>query len=192
MRVGVFGGSFDPVHYGHLIVAENAREAAGLDRVLFVPAPRPPHKLDRDQTAYFRRVEMLELAIAGHPVFQVSQIEKDRPGPSYTVDTLTQLQEAEPSAELFLILGGDSLMDLPQWYRPDRIADLATLVVVRRPGVPPLAELPLSFRVIWTDAPLIDISSSEIRRRVQAGRTIRYLLPRSVECYIETHRLYRD
>lgn len=192
MRVGVFGGSFDPVHYGHLILAENSREAARLDRVLFVPAPRPPHKLGREQTPFFRRVEMLELAIAGHPAFQVSQIEKDRPGPSFTVDTLSQLKAEHPEAELFLLLGSDSLQDLPSWFRPDRIAELATLVVTPRPGAERSPELPFPFRIVWVDAPRIDISSSDIRQRVQSGRTIRYLLPRAVECYIETHRLYRD
>ncbi|MCS6976233.1 MAG: nicotinate-nucleotide adenylyltransferase [Gemmatales bacterium] len=192
MRLGVFGGSFDPVHYGHLILAENSREAARLDLVLFVPAPRPPHKLDREQTPFFRRVEMLELAIAGHPAFQVSQIEKDRPGPSFTVDTLTQLQAERPEAELFLLLGSDSLQDFPLWYQPERIAELATLVVTLRPGAEKPTNLPSHFRVLWVDAPRIDISSTDIRNRVRTGRTIRYLLPRAVECYIETHRLYRD
>lgn len=192
MRLGVFGGSFDPVHYGHLILAENSREAARLDLVLFVPAPRPPHKLDREQTPFFRRVEMLELAIAGHPAFQVSQIEKDRPGPSFTVDTLTQLQAERPEAELFLLLGSDSLQDFPLWYQPERIAELATLVVTLRPGAEKPTNLPTHFRVLWVDAPRIDISSTDIRNRVRTGRTIRYLLPRAVECYIETHRLYRD
>jgi nicotinate-nucleotide adenylyltransferase len=135
---------------------------------------------------------MLELAIAGHPAFQVSQIEKDRPGPSFTVDTLSQLKAEHPEAELFLLLGSDSLQDLPSWYRPDRIAELATLVVTLRPGAERPLELPAPFRVVWVDAPRIDISSSDIRRRVQSRRTIRYLLPRAVECYIETHRLYRD
>jgi nicotinate-nucleotide adenylyltransferase len=192
VRLGVFGGSFDPIHLGHLIFAEQCREAARLDRVLFVPAPRPPHKLDREQTPFARRVDMLELAIAGYPVFEISQIERDRPGPSYTADTLEQLGREHPQAQLFLLVGSDVLPDLPHWYQPERIAQLATLVVGRRPPWPVPSQLPYGFRFLTAEMPQIEISSTDLRQRVRAGRSIRYLVPRAVECYIETHRLYRD
>jgi nicotinate-nucleotide adenylyltransferase len=191
MRVGVFGGSFDPVHFAHLILAEQCREQAALDRVLFVLAPRPPHKLDKAITAYRHRREMLELAIAGYPVFQISDLERDRTGPSYTVDTLHELQNQQPADEFFLIIGSDSLRDLPSWREPAEIAKLATLLVVDRPDAPAPAELPIYFRMQRIASPLMEISSTDIRQRVQAGRSIRYLTPRAVECYIEAHGLYR-
>src|SRR5262245_55959137 len=127
-RIGVFGGTFDPVHLGHLVVAEQCREQAKLDRVLFVPAARPPHKIDQVITPYFRRVEMLELALAGNPSFVVDQTEKDRPGPSYTVDTLKDLKARERDAELFLLVGSDCLGELVHWHRPERLSELATLL----------------------------------------------------------------
>ncbi len=191
MRIGVFGGTFDPVHQAHLVIAEQCREQGRLDRVLFVPAARPPHKSERILTPFERRVEMLQLAIAGYPVFQVSDMEKDRPGPSYTVDTLRELRNRQPGDELFLLLGSDSLADLPQWYQPTQIAELATLVVVRRPDCE-TSEVPAAFQVQWIESPLLAISSRELRQRIAEGRSIRYLLPRAVECYIETHRLYRQ
>jgi nicotinate-nucleotide adenylyltransferase len=191
MRVGVFGGSFDPVHLAHLILAEQCREQARLDRVLFVLAPRPPHKLEKSITPYRHRREMLELAIAGYPAFQISDLERDRTGPSYTVDTLRELRQAQPGDEFFLIVGSDSLRDLPMWREPEGIAKLATLLVVERPDAPAPAELGVPFQVQRITSPLVAISSTDIRQRVQAGRSIRYLTPRAVECYIETHGLYR-
>src|SRR5437879_4932633 len=116
MRLGVFGGTFDPVHLGHLIMAEQCREQGKLDQVLFIPAARPPHKQDTALTSYAQRVEMLALAISGQPAFHVDELEKDRPGPSFTVDTLSQLRERNKEAELFLLIGSDTLHDLPQWY----------------------------------------------------------------------------
>jgi nicotinate-nucleotide adenylyltransferase len=193
MRVGAFGGTFDPVHLGHLIVAEQCREQARLDQVLFVPAARPPHKLEQELTAFARRVEMMELAIAGHPHFAVADIEKDRPGPSYTADTLAELQRRYPDAELFLVIGSDCIGDLQNWHNPRGIGDLAELLIVARPGwgvdassLPPA----LGRRQIVT-APLIDISSRDLRRRAAEGRSLRYLVPPAVDCYIGTHRLYR-
>src|SRR4051794_17757645 len=134
MRLGVFGGTFNPIHLGHLIMAEQCREQGRLDQGLFIPAARPPHKQDQELTSYAQRVEMLALAISGQPAFRVDELEKDRPGPSFTVDTLAQLQERHGKAELFLILGSDTLHDLPQWYQPVRILELAGLLVVPRPG----------------------------------------------------------
>jgi nicotinate-nucleotide adenylyltransferase len=187
--MGVFGGSFDPVHLGHLILAEHCREQARLDRVLFVLAPRPPHKLEQSISAYHHRREMLELAIAGYPVFQISDQERDRTGPSYTVDTLRELRQQQSDGEFYLLVGSDSLRDLPSWREPAQIAALATLLVVERPDSP-IAVDTSPFHAERVAMPLIQISSTDIRTRVQAGKSIRFMTPRAVECYIESHRLY--
>ncbi|MBM4070749.1 MAG: nicotinate (nicotinamide) nucleotide adenylyltransferase [Planctomycetes bacterium] len=201
MRVGVFGGTFDPVHLGHLILAEQCREQAALDRVLFVPSARPPHKLDQDMTPFAQRVEMLALAIAGHAAFAIDELEKDRPGPSFTADTLRQLKEQDAHAQLFLMLGADALNDLPMWHGPQQIAALANLLVVARPGsvVPPPESIraklslplhaPLAIQVV--QSPGIDIASRDLRRRAAAGQSLRFLVPRAVEIYIQERRLYR-
>jgi nicotinate-nucleotide adenylyltransferase len=171
-------------------MAEQCREQARLERVLFVPAARPPHKLDRELTAFHYRADMVELAISGHPAMEVCPIENDRPGPSYTVDTLRQLQADMPGNEWFLILGSDSVRDLPGWHQPAQIAALASLLVVQRPGAALPGEL-AAFRWQVVQSPLIGVSSSDLRQRVGDGRSLRYLVPRAVECYIETHALYR-
>lgn len=191
MRVGILGGSFDPVHQAHLILAEQCREQGRLDQVLFVPAARPPHKLDKILAPFHARQEMLELAIAGYPAFQISLIEKDRPGPSYTLETLRELKAERPADELFLLLGSDCLPDLPTWHRPEGIAELAQLLVVARTGTDSAAP-PGYFRWERVECPLLEISSTDLRRRVNQGRTIRYFVPRAVECYIGQHRLYRS
>jgi nicotinate-nucleotide adenylyltransferase len=199
MRVGVFGGTFDPVHYGHLILAEQCREQGRLDEVLFVPAPRPPHK-PRPCARFEQRVEMLALALAGNTTFHIEEVEKERDGLSYTVDTLAELHGRRPGDEFFLLIGGDTVRDLPQWYEPRRILELASLLVVGRPesSVPDREELrtqlglPIdAVRMEVIQAPLIDISSRDLRRRVTEGCSLRYLLPRAVECYIHDKRLYR-
>ena len=201
MRTGVFGGTFDPVHLGHLILAEQCREQANLDQVLFVPAALPPHKQEQMLTPFGQRVEMLSLAISGHPPFRIEEMEKNRPGPSYTVDTLTQLQQARPGDDLCFIIGSDSLHDLPLWYQPRRILELATLLVVARADWPTFSakklkesleladEFPLRYEVV--EAPLITISSREIRRRIGERRSVRYMIPRAVEAYIEDKGLYQ-
>jgi nicotinate-nucleotide adenylyltransferase len=201
MRVGVFGGTFDPVHLGHLILAEQAREQARLDQVWFVPAPRPPHKEDQAITRFDLRVEMLGLALAGQPAFRIDELEKDRKGPSYTVDTLAELKRRHPEHDFFLLLGGDSLVDLPTWHEPRRILDQAGLIVMARPGAPLPSEQelrqrlhltgddPLSLMVVKT--PVIEVSSRDLRRRVAQGRSIRYFVPRAVEVYIQEKHLYR-
>ena len=201
MRIGIFGGAFDPVHYGHLILAEQSREQARLDAVWFVPAARHPFKAGATATPFDRRAEMLRLATAGHPAFRVDEIEKDLPGLNYTADTLDEIQRRHPDAELHLLLGSDTLPDFPKWYDPGRIVRTAGLVVMERPGhpVPSAEELraalalppeaPLRMQVV--EVPLIDLSSRDIRRRVAAGRTIRYMLPRAVEVYIAEKGLYR-
>ncbi len=201
MRVGVFGGTFDPVHQGHLILAEQCREQGNLDEVWFVPAPRPPQKEPLSITRFDQRVEMLALALAGNPAFRINEVEKDRPGLSYTVDTLAELRRHHPTAELHLLIGGDTLADLPNWREPKRLLQLAGLLVMARPGTPLLTaeelrarlglpgSAPLSLEV--ARAPLIDISSRDLRQRVAEGRSIRYVVPRAVECYVHDRRLYR-
>jgi nicotinate-nucleotide adenylyltransferase len=201
MRVGVFGGTFDPVHYGHLITAEQCREQGRLDEVWFVPAPRPPQKESQTITRFDQRAEMLALAIAGHPPFRIDEVEKDRPGPSYTVDTLAELHRRHPGADLHLIIGGDALADLPTWRQPQRILDQAGLLVVARPGATLLtadelrarlqipADVPVRLQVV--QSLLIDIASRDLRQRVATGRSIRYFLPRAVESYIHDKHLYR-
>src|SRR5258708_2482457 len=194
MRVGIFGGTFDPVHVGHLILAEQAREQAQLDEVWFVPAFRPPQKEDQPVTRFDQRVEMLALAIAGNPAFRIDELEKERTGPSYTVETLAELRRRHPGNTFLLLIGGDSLADLPNWYDPQGIVAQAALAVMARPGVPLLdavelrrrlglaPDSPLELEVV--QAPLIDVSSRDLRRRVAEGRTIRYCVPRAVEVYI--------
>jgi len=201
MRIGVFGGAFDPVHYGHLILAEQAREQARLDQVLFVPAARHPFKAATTAAPFDRRAEMLRLATAGNPAFRVDEIEKDRPGPSYTADTLDELKRRRPGDELFLLVGSDTLAELPTWYAPERIVRAAGLVVMARPGhvIPDVAQLSAAiglghdeyFGLCPIDVPLIDLSSRDIRRRAAAGRSIRYMLPRAVEVYVGEKGLYR-
>src|SRR5262245_12980792 len=195
IRLGVFGGTFDPVHLGHLILAEQCREQGRLDQVLFIPAARPPHKGENDLTAFAQRVEMLALATSGNPAFRIDELEQDRPGPSFTVHTLAQLQQRDPGAELFLIIGSDTLRDLPTWYEPKRVLELAGLLVVARPGwaiskaeavrktLGVGEEFPLRYQVC--EMPLIEIASRELRRRIREGLSVRYMLPRAVEAYIE-------
>jgi nicotinate-nucleotide adenylyltransferase len=202
MRVGIFGGTFDPPHMGHLILAELARESARLDEVWFLPAPRPPQKEGQAVTRFDQRVEMLQLAVAGNPSFRIDEIEKERTGPSYTADTLAQLRQRHPGHTFFLLLGGDSLSDLPLWYQPKRIVEQAGLVVMERPGtahptaeqlrqslaLPPDAQLSLQF----VPAPQIDIASRSLRKAVAEGRSVRYQVPSAVEAYIRQHHLYRE
>ena len=200
MRVGVFGGTFDPVHLAHLILAEQCRDQARLDQVLFVPAALPPHKQTKPLTSFAQRVEMLELAISGQSAFRVEELDKDRAGPSYTVDTLTQLRALRPTDEFYLILGSDSVRDLPIWREPRRILELAALLVFVRADHPPFSEhelrtalkledeFPLRYQII--DAPLITISSTDIRKRLAEGRSVRYMIPRAVEAYIADKGLY--
>jgi len=201
MRLGIYGGTFDPVHFGHLLLAEYCREECRLDEVWFVPAAVPPHKQGQNFSTATRRVEMLSLAIGGHEQFRVCTREIDRGGVSYTVETLAEIHAEDPTRELFFLLGADSLFDLPLWREPSRICELATLVVVARTTAPAPdfaclaaltgAERTAHFRRHLVQMPLIELSSTEIRRRVQAGLSIRYQTPRAVEKYIEAAGLYR-
>jgi nicotinate-nucleotide adenylyltransferase len=202
MRLGIYGGSFDPVHFGHLLVAENCREQRKLDEVWFIPAATSPHKQHSAPAEASHRVEMLKLAIAGYEPFHVSTLETERGGVSYTVDTLEQLHADDPGRELFLILGADALVELPTWKNPARICELALPMVVCRAYAPDpdfsvLAGLVTRERIAAAQAvevkmAPIGIASSDIRRRVESGRSIRFRTPRAVEKYIETHRLYQS
>ena len=196
-RLGVFGGTFDPPHLGHLIVATELRHALALDRVLFVPAGRPPHKTTLDVTADHHRLAMLRLAIADDPAFAISPIDLDRGGLSYTVETLAALRDQHGAGtELVFLMGEDSLRDLPTWREPDRIATLAELGVARRPGV--AVELEEVYRrvpaargrVRLVGVPLIGIASSDLRARVARGAPIAYQVPAAVATYIHQAGLY--
>jgi nicotinate-nucleotide adenylyltransferase len=196
MRLGLFGGTFDPIHLGHLILAESCREACGLDRVWFVVAGAPPHK-PGERTSASDRLEMVRIAVAGHPAFEVSDLETHRPGPHYSVETLEAIHRERPDDELFFLIGADSLTDLPSWRQPGRIAQLATIVAVNRPGIDMfdpthLPDLGPGTRPIQVVAvPPIGIASHDLRRRVAEGRSIRYQVSRGVEAYIEAQGLYR-
>jgi nicotinate-nucleotide adenylyltransferase len=183
-----------------MIVAEQAREQARLDQVWLIPASSPPHKQGQQITPFAQRVEMLSLAFAGQPAFRIEELEKDRPGPSYTVDTLAVLHARHPDTEFHLLLGSDCLPDLPHWHEPAQIVRTAGLLIVPRPDWPLLKEaelraamrlpeeIELRFQVI--QSPLIEISSRDLRRRAAKGGSLRFLVPRAVECYIQEKRLY--
>ena len=196
-RIGVLGGTFDPIHYGHLVAAQEAHDQLALERVLFVPAGHPPHKPDRAMTPARHRLRMVELAIAADRRFALSRVDVERPGPSYTVDTLTLLRaEWGPETAFFFLIGSDSLAELPTWRQPRRIIELCELAVLPRPGVrvdlPRLeAQLPgLGGRLHRLTMPLLGISSRALRERVRAGRPITYLTPPPVEAYIREQGLY--
>jgi len=201
MRLGLYGGSFDPVHYGHLLLAECCRETLRLDEVWLIPAAVPPHKQTRTLAPAKHRLEMLELALAGHEQIRASRLEIDRGGVSYTVETLAAVREQHPEATLYLLMGADSLRDLPTWYQPARICELALPAVVRRGGSPEpdfgvLASLVTTqrmteIRAAQVEMPLVELSSTDLRDRAATGKSLRFRTPRAVEKYIETHRLYR-
>lgn len=198
-RVGILGGTFDPVHIGHLICAEAAREQFHLETVLFVPASRSPFKLNRDVAADEHRWAMVNLAIAGNPCFSASRIELDRSGPSYTIDTLRALKAAT-AAELFFITGADTIVDLDKWRSAREVLALATFIAFPRSGTgarrlrAAIDRLNSEFggSVAVARGPRIDLSSTEIRRRVRAGESLRYLVPDPVAEYIVQHGLYRS
>jgi nicotinate-nucleotide adenylyltransferase len=199
MNIGVLGGTFDPIHSGHLVIAEEARLRLGLAKVLFVPAGRPWLKTGRKITPAARRVEMVKLAIAANTCFELSTVEVDRPGPSYTVETISVLQQQlGAEARIFFLVGWDSLAELPEWKEPVRLIQLCKLVAVTRPDFsrPDLKVLEISVpgvtqSVIWLDMGPIDISSSDIRKRVAQELSIHGLVPDKVADYIKEKKLYR-
>jgi len=193
---GILGGIFDPIHYGHLAIAEQTRESLGLDKVLFVPAGRPVHR-DAPQTAADDRVRMIELAIADNPQFDVSRIEVDADRPSYSVDTVEQLAHEHPQVELVVILSSEAASYLPEWSRPQRLLELAHVAVVPRLGYADISREWIEHhypkqvdRFTFVQTTRLGHSSSDVRVRVAAGMSIRYLVPRPVETYIGEHRLY--
>lgn len=198
-RLGLFGGTFDPIHFGHLAIAEAAREELRLDKVLFVPARVQPHKQARPITDAERRWEMVRLAVAGNPCFEPSRLELDREGPSYTADTVAEIRrQAGPGEEIFFVCGADTLLELDSWYRPADLMAWATIAAARRPGCEEVAvtgaaadlEARFGGRVVLFEAPLLDVSSSLIRERSAAGRSIRYLVADGVREYIVRNCLY--
>ena len=202
MRIGIFGGTFDPIHLGHLVLAEQCREQCELDEVWFVPAAIPPHKQDAAISPAASRCAMIEFAISGTPNFKLDRLELERTGPSYTVTTLEKLHADDPNRELFLLLGADSIRDLPSWRAPNRILELATVVAVNR-GRDSLDESQIQHflanalgtitpRIKIVQIPGIDIAATDIRHRVAAGQSIRFLVPRAVEAYIHEHSIYRS
>jgi len=213
-KVGILGGTFDPIHYGHLAIAEEVAEALQLERVLFVPAAMPPHKQDDGVTPAEDRAEMVRLAIADNPRFELSRIELERDGPSYTADTIDQLADEAArqrvARELYFILSADAFAGFAGWHEPERVLARATLVIVPRPGsplpglewiarhLPPAAAVPAAAaertepNVQFVDTVSLATSSTQIRERLAAGRTVRYLVPPAVERYIHDRRLYRS
>ena len=198
IKVGLLGGTFDPIHLGHLIIAETICERLGLSKILFIPAGEPWLKADREITPGRHRLQMVGLAIRGNPHFEISIIEIERDGPSYSVDTVTALRGVfDADAELYFIVGSDALAELPQWKDPQKLADMCGIISLGRPEGrrPDMATLlravpQISSRLIQLDVPQIQISSTEIRRRVKEGLSIRYLVPDGVLEYISRHKLY--
>lgn len=195
-RIGIFGGTFDPVHVGHLVIAAECLYVLGLRRVAFVPSANPPHKPNQQLSEPADRLAMLKLAIHERPQLAVDPIEFERPGPSFTVETLRELRKRDPNADFVFIMGADSLRELHLWRDPGGIIEQAEIAVARRPGVAiDLAEVDrqvpgASARVHIVDVPLIGVSSSDIRRRVSAGEPISFQIPWSVERYIRERKLY--
>jgi nicotinate-nucleotide adenylyltransferase len=214
MNIGLMGGTFNPVHLGHLRIAEEARELCRLDRVLFIPAGDPPHKPLAGEVSFARRREMVRLAIAGNPAFELSDVEGQRGGKSYSIDTIGYFNTQRPADRLFFIIGSDSFLEIGLWHRYAEIFRLCSLIVVERPGRPladPLEALPVAIRGefsytetlrrlqhasgqsvhILAGRPL-DISSTDIRSLVAAGRSISHLVPNAVEAYIKSQRIYTE
>ena len=196
-RLGVFGGTFDPVHVGHLLLAQEAAVQLGLDQTWFVPANNPPHKPDQVQTPFTDRLAMVELAVAGNPAFSVSLLNADDATPNYTVELLAMLQaELAGHASIYFLMGMDSLRDLHTWHKPDWLVQHCELVVLNRPGVEEIwiaveARFPgIRERIHLVEMPGVDLSGTNIRARIDTGVPIRYLVPPAVHDYIEEHALY--
>jgi len=198
-RIGLFGGTFDPPHLGHLILASEAQSQLELTRLLWVLTPEPPHKQDQVITSIEHRLAMVKLAIEDNPGFELSSVELDRPGPHFTIETVQIIARQNPSAQIVPIIGGDSLRDLPTWHEAKELLYACHWVgVMRRPSDAANLEalereLPgISSKVHYVDAPLLEIASREIRVRIAHGQSVRYYLPKSVYDYIEEHHLYHQ
>ena len=202
MRLGLFGGSFDPIHFGHLMLAESCHEQCRLDQIRFLPTGRAPHKQEGSVASGQQRVEMLELATAGHEAFTVDPFEVEKDGTTYTLETLEHFSQTMPEAELFFLVGADMLHDLPNWRMAARVCELAIFISVRRAGEPEPDFTPFEsvmsperielFRQHQVQMPELGLSSTAIRNRIAQGHSIRYWTPRAVEEYILTHGLYRE
>jgi nicotinate-nucleotide adenylyltransferase len=197
---GILGGTFDPIHFGHLVLAEKSREAFGLDKVIFVPASIPPHKIGEVSTLAEDRLKMVGLAIQDHPQFQVSAVEIERSGPSYSIDTIRELKRQGHGDEAYLIMGFDSLLELHTWKNYEQILSETKIITAFRPGYPVLQNnndwpkflQPYRSKIEVLEAPLIDISATWLRVELMYGRSIRYLVPDTVREYIYQKRLYRN
>ncbi|UCC72422.1 MAG: nicotinate (nicotinamide) nucleotide adenylyltransferase [Gemmatimonadota bacterium] len=191
MRLGVFGGSFDPPHVGHLIVADDAAAALGLDRVCFIPAGTHPLKRARVEAPGELRLRMIEAATAGRELFEIDDREIRRPGPSYSAQTLAELQAENPGAELFILVGADILGELHRWHRVTELAERGRITVMSRADAPAV-EADVAVDLLRIDVTHVAISSSEVRERIKSGRPYRYLVPEPVYRIIEQHSLYRS
>ncbi len=190
-KIGIFGGTFNPPHIAHLMAAEGVRDQLKLDRVIFVPAAIPPHKQKENIVQVKHRLEMVRLAIKGNRYFEISDVELHRKGPSYTIDTVREMRRSYPHDELLFIMGIDLLTDFDTWKEPDRILDECRLVAMNRPGFDlAVVDKDLLLRVELVNVPSVDISSTNIRRRVKSGRSIRYLVTQDVEEYIRRNSIY--
>lgn len=190
MRIGVFGGTFDPPHHGHLIVAADVHAALALDRVVLVPSAVPPHKRETVQAPAGTRLEMVRAAVRGDERFEVDDLELRRPGPSYTVDTLRALRDRCPGAELFFVVGADNVKELGSWREPEEVVRLARIVAVARGCESIDADAP--FPLLSVPVTRVEISATDVRRRVAEGRSIRYLVPDAVRSIVAREGLYRD
>lgn len=198
-RIGIMGGTFDPIHYGHLVTAEGARYELGLDRVLFIPAGRPPHKPDYHITEPWRRYAMTVSAVASNPFFEASPLEVERPGPSYTIDTVLSVQGLYPESEIYFITGADAVLEILTWKNVEQLLSLCRFIAATRPGYQldelweKLDQLPQCCKqnILCMEVPALAISSTDIRQRVREGRPIKYLLPEPVEEHIVKYGLYK-
>ncbi|CCO07907.1 nicotinate-nucleotide adenylyltransferase [Desulforamulus hydrothermalis] len=197
-KICLMGGTFDPIHYGHLVVAEEVRQKFNLPKVLFIPAARPPHKTDQDITDATHRVNMVRLAVASNPYFAVSTLEVARQGLSYTIDTVRQIKQLYQTEKIYFITGADAVLQIINWKEAAQLLSMCTFIAATRPGYnlnnlqSSLASLPQDIieRILPLEVPALSISSSDIRQRVREGRSIKYLLPEAVEAYIFKNRLY--
>lgn len=185
-RIGLYGGTFNPIHTSHLIVGDQVGNALGLDKVMFLPDVVPPHVDTKYAIDPQLRVEMIRLAIQGNPLFDIELAEIERGGVSYTYDTVVALMKKHPDVDYYFIIGGDMVQYLPKWHRIDELSKLVTFVGVQRRGF----ETESKYPVVWVDVPMIDISSTDIRQRIKEGQSVRYFVPDSVIHFIKEHHLY--